>query len=1437
MADSLFDNRYRYDYIYPRGRSGETLRAVDIQNEDRPVVIKRPAPNDAPPIRAGQEVSILNERKALMRLAGHPVLTELVSSGQFFVGGVPHQYIAMERAQGAIVADLVLDYAARGERLPELEVLVIVDALLDLLHIAHSKDIVYNDVDAKHLFWDRQTYRLKVIDWGNAVFLEGDEMTPQGISRQSDIYQVGELLYFIFTGGRRVNIPHEGGEDFRLDFGDDAQRVHSRLQAIISRAVHPNPKMRYARIADLRADLAQHRAPLERDRNAVVARVEERLARENLSKNELRALLATLEPTLDKDPGYPPARRAYEDLTGRLRDLDVSADLDAVRIYMERGNWGRAADLLNDLRDKTGAKTTPLVRLLLDCCVLLTDSPVQPPYAVMDAIAFLFEGQSHAAARALLRTPTNDEATRQLQWGLAERISSHLTEVLLLRPNLYRLELAFNQLAADGIVVAEPQALLKQINAELAIIESAPTANLRDLRDRFRAVVDHINALQSSLPTLAAQYNLSNRRLPLTALDRALNAAMALADNMHVIGKQATRNPSDALAALESSRDIEPTNSIWDALADLLEDLYQRLELCQTYVPAADGSDLAEWLLETRRFLEPMLDQLFDELLVEIVEGLQTASNAWAAYGEAALMGDRATAIDALTRATDAVSFLSPTLAGWLNQLRNVITGARYIERHALHGGLGRALADGWEAFDRSRLADAEHLAQQAFEIARDEVGRGAAKRLRMLAQIARDWVERNGINNPSRTQAALASIEALYSEWEQSTLQHFTAQMPSVETYLRAMSKGLVEVFSRRSTPALRILFLNYVLLGTLDAQEGKLDDADFWREAAAKTLADVGPRHVAAIALDEFIARRRDLNAAASLLNQLNGAQSIAKLESIRRQLEDNAQARLLAAGIQSLRELEAALRDWADGEFRPAGIKLENALKSIDEVEAAAGITLTNYRAWLMDLQANVAELHVRARDMRDIIEKRPDEPVASIRQTHRIQYETTARLLGAELAAGLKQWHETYESFLALYTDRSIRRSKRLERFGDLFRAMFIDRHPAYPLYRHWFNVTEQSPEFPAPPTDEPTPRLDEAELGLEDYLPSPAGETQAPQAGAGGRRWWLALGFIGVAIVVAGVMLQALNNGNTPLVAVTITDTPSNAPTVASPIATGVEVALLDATTPAPTQDLSPSPFVTPTRPPSATPTPPPPTATASHTPSPTPTLTPSDTPTPTITLTPSDTPTITPTPTATLPPEGLRGTQDLLALLGQRADAPWDAEVFALSGDRAYWRLGRGTRGVGEILRIMPPSDWLEGAYGNNAASRLRRVEANLTLLTYNPAIVSAEDVYFGLLVESLEDGNNVGLTIQSSQPTVINIAQVVNNEQNFISQRAVNTVAVRLRIDRDPTTGGVTLFLNDGQIGSAIAFVGADVPIVPVLFVKDGGVIVGVTSWQITLR
>ena len=224
-SHSLFDNRYRYDHIYPRGRSGETLRAVDTHDNDRLVVIKRPAPQDAPPLRAAQEVSIKTEKKALERLSGHASLTELRGSGTFRAGGDSYLYIAMDRAEGTIIEELVLSLAPR--RPPELEMLVIVDALVDLLTTAHNQHVVYNDVDAKHLFWSRESYRLKVIDWGNAVMTDEGSGTPIA-TPASDIYQVGELLYFLYHGGGRFSSEITIDGDHRVHFGEGYAATRSR---------------------------------------------------------------------------------------------------------------------------------------------------------------------------------------------------------------------------------------------------------------------------------------------------------------------------------------------------------------------------------------------------------------------------------------------------------------------------------------------------------------------------------------------------------------------------------------------------------------------------------------------------------------------------------------------------------------------------------------------------------------------------------------------------------------------------------------------------------------------------------------------------------------------------------------------------------------------------------------------------------------------------------------------------------------------------------------------------------------------------------------------------------------------------------------------------------------------------------------------------------
>ncbi|MFN8378006.1 MAG: hypothetical protein U0452_04980 [Anaerolineae bacterium] len=1460
MADSLFDHRYRYDFIFPRGRSGETLRAVDTQAADRPVVVKRPAPQDAPPIRAGQEVSILNERKALMRLNGHPVATALLGGGQFVVGGVTHQYIVIERAQGQIVADLVLDLASRGERMAELEMLVVVDALLDLLGTAHTAEIVYNDVDAKHLFWNRDTYNLKVIDWGNAVFLEGDESTPQGISRQTDIYQVGELLYFIVTGGGRADVQRSAaaaGEDFRVDFGEDAEHLHPRLQGLISKALHPNPRYRFKTTEQLRKELADYRAPLERERNAVLARVNERL-RKDLSRDELNALLRTLEPVLSADPGYPAARQAQDEIYARMSDLQVSADLDAVRIYLESANWGRAIAVLDELRVRARGDTAILIGLLHDWSALLLDNDVRPsgPMAVTPAIqqsfGLAFTGQMAEAARVLLTIMPEAERVRAVQVLMAERITAHVPDVLLLRPSLYRLEVALAALAAQDYVVAEPRAFLAEINRALNALSDPADVSLITLRDGYRAVVDRLTALGSLLDSLQGQYQFSSRALPLNALVRAMNAAMALADNMHVIGKQATGSPRSAAEALESSRMIAPGLPAWDQTEALLNSLYERLEAFHNYIPAADGSDVADWLDTARSELEPYAARLFDEGLDTMIGGLNAAITAWDVYADAVVAGGRADAVSALLSATDGVSMVSPSFSSWLNQLRLVVSEANYVERHALFGALGRALADGWEHFDRGRLAEAERLGAQATESARTDAQRFASRRLRELAQISREWLERGGANDPKRTEAALTAIELLYTADEIGVRDHFNAQMPSKDTYLRAMSKGLVETLGRDSSAGTRILFVNQVMLGVLDSHDEKLDDARFWRDAAARVLPETGLNHPLTRALEELIDRRRDVLSAVSMLNAVNGPPALPALESTRKALEENSQNRLMQPAIYSLRELEAALRDWSDGEFRAAGIKLENAARAVDDSEKSAQVTLTRYHAFLMDLLRGAADLHANSRKMAQIIESKPEIPPEQLRIGHALQADVTVRMLGEGYAGTLRSWRDTYDAFSSAYADKSTRRSAKLVRLNELFNAMFIDRHPAYSLYRFWYGLIEQSPEFPAPPTDEPVPRLDESavvepadQFQTLERLPSPKDKRKR-------RIGPLVLVALALVVVIALIVGLAGRNQGVGAVEGTPTDVdlaaaagtlditlnpPSSTPesgatsAVASPTAqvTTARTSTRAATLPPTLESEGTAVVVAATLPPRVTSEP-----TETPEPSASPTRNVTATPTPTETVPP----TATQTPRPTLPPGGLQGPQNLLA------GSPEDVAAFL--GNPAHfipaqtpgqWRLGVGEGSGGELLTVGPTEAELVARYGDDAAGRAVRTEADLEFITFNPPLLVDDDVYFGLLFQSVNNpALTAGLQIDLAEPGVLRLSQREGDTVTAISQRTQGP-ALDVRLERDLDAETVRVLVNGQPLGAPIPFVGGDEPVVPLLYVHDGGVIAHVADWSVTLR
>ena len=1401
MADSLFDKRYRYNYIYPRGRSGETLRAVDTQRGDQPVAIKRPHPNDAPPIRAGQEVSIINEREALTRLAGHPVLTELLGGGQFFVGGIPQQYIVMERAQGLIIAEEVARLAQQQQRLPELEMLEVIAQLVDLLQAAHDKDIVYNDVDAKHLFWDRDKYQLKVIDWGNAVFLEGDEATPQGISRQTDIFQLGELLYFLLTGGRRLEAPRSGNDDFAVEFHDEDGDIDARLGAIVTRATHPNLRYRYASLAELSTDLLRYSRPLEQRRDEVVARVSDKLNADDLSRNDLLALQTNLQSALRQDPSHPATRATSSEIIDRLRDLEASADLDAARIYLSASNWTAAADLLADLRERAGSKTAALVHLLLDWCLLLADAPADAPDWINDAADLLFAGRADKAANRLLATEAASPAMLALQWRLAERISAHAPGVLLLRPNLARLDEALRLLAAQGIEVQKARASLA---ASLQMIETSPEAARRgvnSLHSAWREVVNSLSALEGSLSLLGNRLGLSERRLPMLALARALDAARTLTDNAEVIGRNAASDTRAALNALDACRAIDPPNPAWDQLEDFLSLLYEILQDSQGFVPAVDGADLDSWLHAKREELQPLAAQLFDERLGDMLAGMDSAQAAWAHYRQVIVAGDKAEATAALERGAAALRLLSPSLTTWFNQLRSVVDGAKYVERHSLPGHLGRTLADGWAAFDNSQLADAQRLGQQALEIARSDSEQFIAERLMKLSRGLRDWLERNGIESESRTEAALTEIEALFSDSEAQAVEQFEKQMPSTETYLKAMGQGLVQSFAASNTAALRILFTQYTLNGVLAAHEGELEDARFWQEAARRCLPDLADKHSAIRSLDDFIARRDSLLATQTIFAELRAPQGVDNLGELVKQLESNPQAELLKPAVQGLRALEAALADWADAEFRAASLKLEQVLRYIGEAESNADLQLDDFRAWITDLQTALAELSAKKRGLTQAIDRQEDLPQPPVREAIHLQADVTEDLLGYQPAQVMLGWRDTYESFVAIYTGDKAR-SKKLAAMDEHFKAMFIDRNPAYPLFRHWYRLVEAQPEQPeeeaeaAPaPAEAATPREPEVEA---DDLPAP--DEDPPERKRASRWLYNLAAVIGIALIIGGLAVLAGNGNFESLLAMvqppTETATPTDTPT-ATP-------------SPAPTETATDAPTAT---------------ATSTDTPAPSATATPL--PAATNTALP---PTLRPTPI--LPPGGLTGAQDLLLLYQEWLDAPfWDDEIFTRDGNS--WLLGG--EADGEALALSPPLDLLARQYGNQPGARIRSLEAVLSLRSA-VALSGDGEVSFGLLLQTTDGASSAGIQIRRDSASKVSLAQLRDGEAATISQRNVPNMIARLRLDRDTATGAVRTYFNDAQIGEPIVSLPADAALAPAI-VAAPGVVLGVSAWELTLE
>lgn len=1428
----LFDNRYRYDHIYPRGRSGETLRAVDTHANDRPVVIKRPAPQDAPPLRAAQEVSILNEKKALERLSGHPALTELRGSGTFRAGGSTYQYIVMDRAEGETLENMVLELAPQKKRPPELEMLVILDTLLDLLIAAHDQHVVYNDVDAKHLFWDRDAYRLKVIDWGNAVMLD-EANHPSGVTIASDVYQVGELLYFIYNSGKRLASETTPEGDYSVIFSQD---VPPPIQEIITRATHPNIKTRrYANLRTLRQELTAYRQPLERQRDQAVHTVQAKLI-ENASQQLLHELTAELTLALQLDPGYPPARHLRDEIHLRLQHLAVQADFDAARIYLETGNWSRAVRLIEELIPNADPQMARALTFLVAAAEQFQQQGhTKPPEDFPEIMESVLNNKAGQAARILLAIAEHDRDYRDAAMLAAERLAVLMPTVVLLRPHLVRLEKELHPLSPT--LAEEVAGLGRKLNARIA-------TGITPLTERYAKLAIQLADWMPDYEALTRQRGLASETLTSPA-DRAQAAARRIVDHLRHAAETAYSQPDTAREHIEAARLIDPFNKHFAELESYLEQVREVIQSLATFRPRADGSDLLDWLEHSRADLQPFRADLTDNGILAASKALETCRQEWLQTQDMLILGRIAPSAERLHHLASTIQRYNAHVADWLDNTARLVREASAAERFAPNQALSQILLEGYEAWDQGQAGRAADCARRALVEARSQGEKFAAERLGKLAEITSRWLNERGTTDRQLTDKAEQAAFALLLEDEAAEYERFSHQMKSEDLYLKAMKRGIVAYMQASSPVGFRALFLHYVWRGMLEVQEGNLDDADFWRQAALITH-QTWLTHPVFTAFDGELTRRKLIRQAEAALNSITSRDDLAQIKhTLNAPLVDP----WLKAAQQAISLVESAFKNWGSGDFRASRDHFNQALDSLTAAENDSGMQLEAFRTWLIPYQDRVLELVER----RQIVDqaamagstKADPDVLRALEQIVEISEAT----LGEEYSRQVRLWRDMYKTMLKTHLNRSATKREKLAEFEANFSALFIDKHPAYKLFLRWQEAARALPDDVQEDVQIELDTTGEAPIYLEEESSAEAFQEEAPivprrpvEAAARGGRAWNAIiigaGIILLSIIVFGVYRMVVQPEETSSRGFEATPTRAAALDPLNATHTAEAAGIL----PPPTK---PPATATPTRrPPTDTPLPPSATPLPSDTPTPTevvPTIAPTLTPTPIVTIvtnTPPPPPTLTPTlpaPTAIALAPDIGGEVNILDILNliQPQDYDWEPTFFG-QGAGGIWQLGAAVEEAGNAPIAVVFSPQFMEAFNPAMGLRLRKVEIQMELTLFDEDRIESGQVFFGLGLQNASR-QRYSAQVQVRRAGVVSLGINENGTFRAISQIPLSPVRVTLSIQRNDD-GSAVFFINGQRLGESPKLYPTDQPVSVVLYNAGGGMFVAVSSFTAQL-
>ncbi len=178
------------------GDAGEVYAVARLDEPQATGMMKTPARIATAGTIQRQAGQIDQEALALALLDGlpdgkaHP--PRLLDLAPEYTKGTGNYFIISETAAGSDLAALLTQTRQTGKPFPRRVIVTVLDALFDMFSRAHKAGVLWNDVKLDHIYWHNPTGQVSVIDWGNAIFLDGSNQ--RALPRWQDYQQMVDTL-------------------------------------------------------------------------------------------------------------------------------------------------------------------------------------------------------------------------------------------------------------------------------------------------------------------------------------------------------------------------------------------------------------------------------------------------------------------------------------------------------------------------------------------------------------------------------------------------------------------------------------------------------------------------------------------------------------------------------------------------------------------------------------------------------------------------------------------------------------------------------------------------------------------------------------------------------------------------------------------------------------------------------------------------------------------------------------------------------------------------------------------------------------------------------------------------------------------------------------------------------------------------------------------